>query len=134
MVDLVSNNDVPENRGNWKPLSLTMPILLATLLVTLLIVATIELLAQTSQARGGFALSNSIEEIPQYAMIAYQYAPQVVAVLYSMVWSWIDLDVKRMQPWFELSKESGSSAEDSLMLDYPFTFMAFVPLQAAKKK
>lgn len=123
-----------QNDGNWKPLSLTTPILLATLLTTLLIVATIELLAQRSQALGGFALSNSLDDIPQYAMIAYQYAPQVVAVLYSLIWSWIDLDVKRMQPWFELAKPGGSSAADSLMLEYPFTFMAWVPFQAARRK
>jgi hypothetical protein len=104
------------------------------IVVSSLIAATVELLAQRSLAHGGLALSPSLEEIPQYAMLSYLYGPNVVAVLYSLLWSWLDLDAKRMQPWFELSKPEGALAEDSLFLDYPFGFVAFVPFKAAKKR
>lgn len=113
---------------------MTTPILSAVIIASLLMVAGIELLAQKSQRQGGLALSPSLKEIPQYAMITSQYIPQVLAVCYSLVWSWIDLDVKRMQPWFELSKPGGALATDSLLLDYPFTFMAFVPFKAAQRR
>lgn len=113
---------------------MTTPILLAIVGISLLIAATIELLAQRSQVNGGLALSPSLEEIPQYAMLSYLYGPNVVAVLFSLIWSWVDLDVKRMQPWFELSKPSGASAQDSLFLDYPYDFVAFVPFKAAKRR
>ena len=96
--------------------------------------AGIETLAQRSMAEGGLALSPTLEDIPTYAMLSYLYAPTVVAVLYSLIWSWVDLDVKRMQPWFELSKPEGAKAEDSLFLDYPYDFVALVPFKAAKKK
>lgn len=113
---------------------MTTPILSAVIIASLLMVAAIELLAQKSQRQGGLALSPSLKEIPQYAMITSQYIPQVLAVCYSLVWSWIDLDVKRMQPWFEMSKPGGALAGDSLLLDYPYTFVAFVPVQAAQRK
>jgi hypothetical protein len=67
-------------------------------------------------------------------MIAYLYVPNIVAVLYSLIWSWVDLDVKRMQPWFELSKSEGATAENSLFLDYPYDFIATVPIKAARRR
>ena len=79
-------------------------------------------------------MSPTLDEIPQWARISSEYIPQVLAVAYSLVWSWVDLDVKRMQPWFELSKPEGALAKDSLLLDYPFTFVAFVPFVAFRRK
>ena len=115
-------------------MSMSTPILSALTVLTLLLAATIEILAQRSASHGGLALSPSLDEIPRYAMWSYLYAPTVVAVLYSLIWSWVDLDVKRMQPWFELSKEGGATAEGSLFLDYPFDFVAVAPLKAFKRR
>lgn len=103
-------------------------------LASLLIAGGIELLAQRSTVNGGLALSPTQEEIPGAAMFAYRYIPNIAAAMYSLVWNWVDLDVKRMQPWFELSKPDGSRAMESLLLEYPAEFIAFVPLKAARKK
>ncbi|OAQ77321.1 hypothetical protein VFPBJ_07793 [Purpureocillium lilacinum] len=118
----------------WKPFSMTTPILLSLALLSLLVAAGIETLAQRSAARGGLALAPTQDDIPAAAMFAYQYVPNVAAAVYSLVWNWVDLDVKRMQPWFELSQADGARGEDSLLLDYPVEFLAFVPLKAAKKR
>ena len=112
---------------------MTSPILAAIGVLSLLLAASMELIVQRSNSEGGLALSPSIDDIPQYAMLSYLYVPQTMAVFYSLLWSWVDLDVKRMQPWFELSKPSGATASDSLFLDYPYTFIAFVPFTAARK-
>lgn len=124
----------PGSRDGWKPISTSTPILVTVIAFTLLIAAGIETIAQRSKAQGGLAPSLSIDDIPRYAMIAYLYAPTLVAVIYSIIWSWIDLDVKRMQPWFELSKPSGAQAEDSLFLDYQYEFVALAPISAARRK
>ncbi|KAH8764916.1 hypothetical protein F5883DRAFT_104271 [Diaporthe sp. PMI_573] len=60
--------------------------------------------------------------------------PTTIAVLYSLLWTWIDLDVRRMQPWFELSRPHGANAEQSLLLNYHFEFLAFVPIKAWKQR
>ncbi|KAF3060780.1 hypothetical protein CFAM422_011017 [Trichoderma lentiforme] len=122
------------SQKGWKPLSMTAPILTLLTILTLLIGIAIEVLAQLSRTRGGLALSRTQDEIPQYAMISYLYAPNIIAVLYSLVWSWVDLDVKRMQPWFELSKPEGATAENSMFLDYPYDFIATVPVKAARRR
>lgn len=118
----------------WKPLSLSTPILLAVIALTILLAVAVETLAQRSAAQGGLALSATLDDMPQYARLAYLYVPTIIAVLYSTIWSWIDLDVKRMQPWFELSKRDGATAENSLFLDYQYDFVGFVPFRAARRK
>ncbi|KAF4345269.1 hypothetical protein FBEOM_771 [Fusarium beomiforme] len=102
--------------------------------LTVLLAIAVETLTQRSAAQGGLALSPSLEDMPGYAKFSYLYVPTIIAVLYSMLWSWIDLDVKRMQPWFELSKRDGATAENSLFLDYQYEFVALVPFKAAKRK
>ncbi|RDA91191.1 hypothetical protein CP533_4834 [Ophiocordyceps camponoti-saundersi (nom. inval.)] len=113
---------------------MTAPILLSFAGVSLCLAACIEYLAQRSNAHGGLALSPSFQEIPGAAMMAQKYVPIIVATLYSMVWSWVDQDVRRMQPWFELSKPQGARGRDSLFLSYPHDFVLFAARKAAKKK
>ena len=102
--------------------------------VSLCIIAGIEILAQRSTARGGLFLSQSLDDLPTYATFSYLYAPNIIAATYSLLWNWIDLDVKRMQPWFELSKSEGATGGSSLLLEYPSDFLPFVPLKALKRR
>lgn len=46
----------------------------------------------------------------------------------------MDLDVKRLEPWFQLSNPKGATAHDSLLLKYPFDFLPFIPLTAFRRK
>ncbi|CAG7565540.1 unnamed protein product [Fusarium equiseti] len=133
-VKEVSEKEEDTRTKGWKPLSLSMPILLAVIALTILLAIAVETLAQRSASQGGLALSPTLDSMPGYAKFSYLYAPTMIAVMYSMVWSWIDLDVKRMQPWFELSKHDGATAENSVFLDYQYDFVAFVPFKAAKRK
>lgn len=79
-------------------------------------------------------LAPDLEKLPLSTTFAYLYLPTTVAVLYSMLWSWVDLDAKRLEPYFQLSKQEGASAENSLLLHYPFDFVALVPLKAFKRR
>jgi len=101
---------------------------------SLALAATIEILAQKSSAKGGLALSRSSDEIPPAVIFSYLALPTMFAVLFSLIWTWIDLDIRRMQPWLELSRPGGETAEASILLDYPFDFLAFVPLKAWKHR
>lgn len=110
------------------------PVLCAVVVISLGLAAVLEFLAQKSQRQGGLALSSSEDDISESVNIAYLYMPTTVAVLYSLLWTWIDLDVRRMQPWLELSRAHGANAEQSLLLNYPFEFLAFVPFKAWKQR
>lgn len=110
------------------------PVLCAVVVISLGLAGVLEFLAQKSQRQGGLALSSSEDDISESVNIAYLYMPTTVAVLYSLLWTWIDLDVRRMQPWLELSRPHGANAEQSLLLNYPFEFLAFVPFKAWKQR
>ncbi|KAF5247876.1 hypothetical protein FANTH_6157 [Fusarium anthophilum] len=133
-VKEVSAEEKGHRTKGWKPLSLSTPILLAVIALTILLAIAIETVAQRSAAQGGLALSPTLTDIPGYVKFSYLYVPTIIAVLYSLIWSWIDLDVKRMQPWFELSKDTGATGGGSLFLDYQYEFVALVPFKAAKRK
>lgn len=109
------------------------PVLISVIIVTLLLAGTIEFLAQRSQRQGGLALSERSDSLSGTVTFGYLYAPTVISVLYSLLWSWIDLDIRRIQPWLELSRPEGATADSSLLLDYPNTFLAFIPFSAWKK-
>ncbi len=118
----------------WKPETMQSPVLLALALASLLIAALLEILAQKSATDGALSIVATAEDIPPLVSFSYLYLPTIVAVLYSLAWNWVDLDVKRMQPWLQLSREKGALGKDSLFLDYPVDFVAFVPFKAAKKR
>ncbi|KUI52674.1 Protein AIG2 [Cytospora mali] len=120
--------------AGWKPYTMRAPVLCAVVLISLGLAGVIEYLAQKSLKQGGLALSPSQDAIPQSVNIAYLYLPTTIAVLYSLLWTWIDLDVRRMQPWFELSRSHGAKGDQSLLLNYPFEFLAFVPITAWKQR
>ncbi|KAL5090340.1 hypothetical protein Trisim1_004532 [Trichoderma cf. simile WF8] len=128
------NDSSPACRHGWKPNTMKAPILILFALSSIIILTIVEILAQRSQKAGGLSLVDDADEIPSAINITYLYLPTIIAVIYSLVWNWIDLDVKRMQPWMELSKENGATGQRSIFLDYPVDFVAFVPFKAAKQK
>lgn len=132
-----SNEPLPEDErkpGSWKPLSITTPVLFGAVALSILLFIIIEVLAQRSESQGGLASYPSVNEIPGHAFFAYSYLPTIVATLYSLMWNWIDLDVKRVQPWIEVSKPGGVAAKTSLLVDYTVDFLAIAPFKAAKRR
>jgi len=108
-------------------------VLVPLALWTVFLAGIIEYLAQRSRREGGLALSPTLDDMPRIAQFAYMFLPTIIAVLYSIAWNWVDLDVKRLHPWLELSRPGGTTAE-TLSVDYPFDFVALVPVKAAKRR
>jgi hypothetical protein len=122
------------NGLGWKPQSMQFTVLMPYVLISLALAVAIEVLAQKSSTQGGLALSKSLTDIPSLVTFSYLALPTILAVFYSLAWTWIDLDVRRIQPWLELSRAHGSLASKSLFLDYPFEFLALVPFKAWKQR
>jgi hypothetical protein len=100
----------------------------------ILLMAILAVLQSKSTQNGGILFANNVNEMPASYVFLENYLPTIVAVLFNTVWSWIDLDVKRLEPWFRLSEESGSRGSDSVLLDYPAEFLPFVPLKSLRNK
>ncbi|KAI9874731.1 MAG: hypothetical protein M1830_009346 [Pleopsidium flavum] len=86
----------------WKPASLKPIVLVPTILITIAIVIILGLLLWKTRRDGGILFAQKIDDLPAGYSFAYLYLPTIVAVMYSILWSWIDLDVKRLEPFFQL--------------------------------
>lgn len=132
---LVTHEDIRDTEAPiWKPISLRLPFLAFVLLATCALIVVLQWLLYTSQTTGGVIFAPSINDLPLSKTFGYLYAPTIIAVIYGLLWSWIDLDIKRMEPYYQLCSTGGALAENSLLLQYPFDFVALVPFQAARRK
>lgn len=107
---------------------------MATIVICWAIIAVLQIFLNRSQRDGGIMFAASIGDLPLRQRFLYLYLPTVLAVLFSIYWAWIDLETKRMEPYHQLSKRDGALGKDSLLLAYPFDFIPFVPIKAAKKR
>ncbi|PVI00457.1 hypothetical protein DM02DRAFT_728559 [Periconia macrospinosa] len=123
-----------EPRKSWRPPALRPIILILMILVSVALLVTLQLFLIRSNRDQGVIFATSINELPLSRTFIYRYFPTIVAVVYSIFWAWIDLETKRVEPWYRLSREGGSSGKDSLLLTYPFDFAPFVPFRAFKRR
>ena len=119
-----------QQRG-WKPHSLRPPLLSSVIIFMLGIIGLLEYFSMIS--RENQALVTTSSQFSPATTFVYLYLPTLLAVLFSLLWSWIDLDAKRLEPYFQMSKAGGATAEDSLDLHYPFDFVAWAPVKALRK-
>lgn len=99
-----------------------------------------EFLYQLSEARiredaeGGLMTFKKPGDLSVGAFFTWKYAPIMTFVFYGILWQMTDFDVKRLEPYYQLSKKTGATAAESLNMDY-LTFMSWlVPLRALRHK
>jgi len=110
-----------------------LTVLIPTILITSGLIILLGVLLWKTRRDGGILFAENIDDLPTVYSFMYLYLPTIFAVMYSTLWSWIDLDVKRLEPFFQLSKSCGAAAADSV-LPYPVEFLAAVPIRAARRK
>ena len=126
--------DDPVVRKSWKPWTLHPASLGMAALFTAVLAILVGLMLESNNQRGALAIASGPSGFSNGQVFAFRYLPTVVMVLYSISWSWIDLDVRRMEPWFQLSQSTVVSAHNSLLLHYPVDFLPSVPFKAASRR
>lgn len=61
------------------------------------------------------------------------FIPTIIAVLFSIPWGIIDTAAKEMEPFVRLASTDGSSARDSLCLDYPGDLLIVSPFKSLSR-
>lgn len=117
----------------WRPLTLRMSLQIMTLALTLSFAVIVGWILLKSEANQGLMFASDINDLAWWQSFSYLYLSTLLAVLYGFLWSWIDLDIRRLEPFFQLSKAGGATADSSILLDYPFHFVAAVPTKAARR-
>lgn len=128
--DLNSTRDV-----DWKPATLKTKFHIANIFLCILFVAIIEILLRLSNKRGGLVFADEhTGYLPSYTLFCFEYLPTIIGVLHGLIWSTFDHDIKRLEPFYQLSVPEGVNAENSLLLDYPYQFPILVLVNAVRKR
>lgn len=118
----------------WKPITLRRGFLSSLILVTAGLIAAIQCLRYISSRDQGLLFAEDINKLPVRRSFCYLYLPTIISVLYSFIWTWVDLDIKRLEPYFQLSRPGGAIGTESILLSYPLEFLAILPFTAFKRK
>ncbi|KAF2445009.1 hypothetical protein P171DRAFT_443923 [Karstenula rhodostoma CBS 690.94] len=129
---------------SWRPFSMGWPFLTFLVVVALALAGLQEFLCQLSlkeakhvpdeHHEGGLVKFKNAKELTVLQYFTWKYAPILFFVIYGILWQIVDYEVKRLEPYYQLSKKNGSAASESLNMDY-LTFMSLlVPLRALRHK
>ena len=121
-------------KPSWKPSAFQAWVLASAALVCWMLIGILQFLLNRSQHDGGIIFSSDTSNLPLSQSFSYLYLPTILAILFSIFWNWIDLQVKRLEPYHQLSKPEGSLGKNSLLLQYPLDFIPCVPISAVKNR
>ncbi|KAK4501567.1 hypothetical protein PRZ48_007376 [Zasmidium cellare] len=124
----------PPSCKPWRPITLRKTYLGALILTTIGLIAIVQWLLYISRRDQGIIFAENVSELPLRRSFCYLCLPTIVSVVYGFLWTWVDLDVKRLEPWFQLSREGGATGRYSVLLNYPLEFLVNVPFIAFKNR
>ncbi|KAG9757491.1 hypothetical protein KCU73_g4382, partial [Aureobasidium melanogenum] len=124
----------PTTKKYWKPLTQKAYFLVPTILASGALIVVLQVYLERSDRDTGILFAAKVESLPLRETFSYLYMPTIVSLVLSFIWTWIDLDIKRLQPYVQLSRQHGALGNDSILLHYPFDFVAFVPFAAIRRK
>jgi hypothetical protein len=130
---LPANVEVFYPQANWKPYSMRWPYLTALVAISVTLAAAQEYLLQKSN-RGPLFEFRSAQKLKTWDYFTFKYLPTLVGVSFGVLWQITDFEVKRLEAYYQLSKEGGALAAESINVDY-ITFFNFLrPVRALKYK
>ncbi|KAF2197181.1 hypothetical protein GQ43DRAFT_381580 [Delitschia confertaspora ATCC 74209] len=123
---------------SWKPFSMRWHYISLLTVLALGLAGLQEFLCQSSIKKtkkgGGLLRFQKPGDLSVTKYFTWKYAPTLTFVIYGILWQISDFEVKRLEPFYQLSQKSGATAAESLNMDY-LTFMSWlVPLRALRHK
>lgn len=109
---------------DWKPFSMRWPYLLGLILLSVGLGGAQEVVYQMS-ARKPLLTFHTPAEIPPGEYFAFKFLPTLITVSFGVLWQLTDFEVKRLEAFYQLSKEGGALAAESINVDY-ITFFSFL--------
>lgn len=118
---------------DWKPFSMRWPYLVSMILLSILLAVFTELLYRHSAKHGliTFVRPTDIAGIEYFSI---KFLPTIMAVLYGVLWQMTEFEVKRLEPFYQLSKEQGATAAESLNVDYITSVIFLRPLRSLQRQ
>jgi hypothetical protein len=120
-------------QADWKPFSMRWPYLTGLITLSVILADVQEYLLQRSNKAPLYQFT-SAELLSTWDYFSFKYLPTIIAVSFGVLWQVTDFEVKRLEAYYQLSKDGGALAAESINVDY-ITFFNFLrPLRALKYK
>lgn len=114
---------------NWKPVSMRWPYLFMLILLSVTLGGLTESLYQSS-TKTPLVTFNTPQEIKPGTYFVVKFLPTILAVLYGVLWQVTDLEVRRLEAYYQLSKKDGATAAETLNVDYITNISFLRPIYA----
>lgn len=118
----------------WKPITQSIYLNLFLVVFSAGCIVVLQIFLDRSNRNTGVLFAPNIQDLSPSKRFSYIYLPTLVSLALGSLWTWIDLDVKRLQPFVQISRKSGASGKDSILLHYPFDFVALLPFSSIKNR
>lgn len=119
---------------NWKPFSMRWPYLLMLIMLSFTLAGLIEVLYQHSAKRGFLIEFHRPSDIRGIDYFSLKFLPTLLAVIYGVLWQITDFEVKRLEAYYQLSREQGAMAEETLNVDYITSYSFLAPFHALRRR
>lgn len=116
---------------NWKPWSMRWPYLTLLVLMSVGLAVMQEFLFQKYRKHPILEFT-SPNEVEPYLYFSVKFMPTLAAVVFGVFWQFTDFEVRRLEAFYQLSKEGGALAAESINVDYVASFNLFRPFRALK--
>ncbi len=114
---------------NWRPFSMRWPYLLMLIGLSVGLAVLQEVLYRLG-SHDPLLTFQSPSQIPTAQYFAFKFAPTIISVTFGVLWQITDMDVKRLEAFYQLSKERGALADESINVDYITNFNLLGPIRA----
>jgi len=101
-------------QANWKPFSMRWPYMTFLIVISVVLAAVQEYLFRQNPLYE----FTSAEHLSTWSYFTFKYLPTLIAVTFGVLWQITDFEVKRLEPYYQLSKPGGALAAESINVDY----------------
>lgn len=122
-------------RKVWKPTSLKQYSLAGTLLWALVLLGCTSFLHFKDYRNGAVLFADAGKPLSNEQNFLVRYLPIILVVFYGMLISVVDLDIKRLEPWYQLSEpKPATRGLPPLLCRYDTDFVLTVANRALRHK
>ncbi|KAF4584104.1 DUF3433 domain protein [Ophiocordyceps camponoti-floridani] len=119
---------------DWRPVSMKLPYLLFLIIISVGLAVASEMLYRIYNTKQHPLVSfTSAHRLPRIVYLAMRFAPSLCAVSYAVAWQFLDLDVRRLEAFHQLSRKGGAAAASSVNVDYMTGYTLLRPLSALRR-
>ncbi|KAJ4286498.1 hypothetical protein N0V90_013198 [Kalmusia sp. IMI 367209] len=102
---------------NWRPMVLCMPFLFVLASISLGLAVIQEYILRRSRRRNGLMQFESLNDISVPVYFLWRYFPTMVIVSYGVAYQMVDIETKRLEPYYRLAQGKGATVAQSLNVD-----------------